>query len=145
MVQLDISIFFREGKLFDFDQNTKEIDIIQKLGNPSEVEEYGENGKYLHYDDLRFLILQGYLHSIDLFFMGNTNEYEIKIDNDIVAINSKISIIKILDILNKLGLKWNIIYESSKLDYLLTEVVSGVKIFYYFENGKIERISKHYL
>lgn len=141
-MQVDIYTFLKEGRFLNFDGKTKEAGIVKEVGMPEEIEDYGRKGKYLHYHNLRFSLFEDSLVSIDLFFMGYSAEYTLTVEDDNVVICSDTPLIKIIDSLNKLGLKWSIPYESARLDYLLVEVASGVKIYFFLENGQINRISR---
>jgi hypothetical protein len=145
MVEYDFNEFLRTGKLLDFDQNTTEISIVDKLGNPEDVEDYGNQGKYLHYSNLRLSISHGFLDRITIFFMNYSNQLELKINAEKIIINKNTPISRFLNSLNELKLRWNIPYESSKLDYVLIEVMPCIKIYYYLENGKLERIESNIL
>jgi hypothetical protein len=142
MLQPDIYSFLNEGQIFGFNNNSKESDIVNKLGKPDEIEDYDNKGKYLHYDNLRFLITDKELSGIALFVMSSNVSYEIKVEDDVFVLNKNTPLTELLHLLNKIGLKWHIPYEQSKLDYLLVEIQSGVKIYYYLENNYLERITR---
>ena len=145
MLHIDIQAFLKKGQLLDLDRNTTENVIVNKLGKPDEIEDYGSKGKYLHYSNLRLLLSEGELSGVALFFMNSEASFEVRIDEDVFTINKSTPLTELLHVLNKTGLRWHIPYEHSKLDYLLVEVQSGVKIYYYLENNYLERITKSIL
>jgi hypothetical protein len=145
MAEDDFNEFFRTGKLLEFGQNTTADWIVDKLGNPEEVEEYGNKGRYLHYGNLRLSITNGFLDRVTIFFMNYSDQYELRIGEEKITINKNTPICSILKTLNQLNLRWNIPYESSKLDYALIEVLPCIKIYYYLENGMLERIESKFL
>jgi hypothetical protein len=144
MMQLNIRNFLEKGQLFDFNEIGTEKLLVARLGEPDDVEDYGDKGKYLHYKNLRFLFLQDSLDGIAIFFMNHETAFEVNIDNEVFIVHSGMPLTSLLHMLNKINLKWTIPYEQSKLDYLLIEIKSGVKIYYYFENNLLERITKKF-
>lgn len=139
--EIDIKEFISKGEIFGFNRQTLENNIIEKLGKCPEIEDYGNKGKFLHYDNLRLSINEGRLDGIDLFLMNSDKSYECFVDNEVISISENVSLLKMLGFLNLFQIKWNIPYAKSTLDYLLIELDSGVNIFYYYEEEKIERIS----
>ena len=144
MVSFDFTRFLRSGQLLDFSEISTEENIIEELGPPEYIEDYENAGKFLHYGDLRFAIRHGLLTSIEVFFLGGGNRYELYIGNDVLSISSRSSLSKILDYLNQMNLRWEIPYEKSKLDYLVIEIQSGITVYYYLYTSKLERISRHF-
>jgi len=141
---LDLDLFFEKGTLFNFNIETTENDVINLCGEPDEIEDYGKKGKYFHYDNLRFLFSHSQLGGIDLFFFNSDFSFKKTVGEDVFIIDKNIELVTILLLLNNYNLKWNIPYEKSLQDYLLLETSSELKIYYYFYNCKIERISRSF-
>lgn len=144
MLQLDVQKFLKEGYLFDAAEIGTEELAIGKLGKPDEIEDYDDKGKYLHYDNVRLLFYENRLGGIAMFFMNHESAFEINIDDEVFMLQKSMPLTSLLHMLNKIGLIWTIPYEKSKLDYLLVEVQSGVKIYYYLENNRLERITRDF-
>jgi len=132
------------GENLPFNAETNETDIINRLGQPSEIEEYGKFGRFLHYDNLRFSTFNKNLTGIDLFLINSNKSYEFPYDEDIFVINNKTPLLQILFLFNRIGLEWNIPYNNSKHDYLVIENGSNLKVFYYYEKMVLERISRFF-
>ena len=144
MIHLDIETFMVKGQLFGFNKETTETEVTERLGKGFEVEDYGKNGKYLHYENLRFSFSQERLTGMDVFLINSDKTYECNTPDGIVMINKTTSLLKMLSALNSLGLKWEIPYAKSKLDYLLIEISSGLKIFYYFEKEVLDSMGMYW-
>lgn len=142
MLQLNIQKFLREGQLFPMDEIRTEDLVLNKLGKPDDVEDYGSKGRYLHYNNLRFLFSGNELASIAIFFMNYETSFEINIDDEVFVLQRDMPLTSLLRMLNEISLRWSISYEQSKLDYLMVEIESGVKIYYYLENDRLERMIK---
>lgn len=142
MLKIDIQKFLKEGQLFPMNEIRTEDMVLNKLGKPDDVEDYGNTGRYLHYNNLRFLFSGNELSSIAIFFLNYETSFEINIDDQVFVVQKNIPLTSLLRMLNEMGLKWSVPYEQSKLDYLMVEIESGVKIYYYLENDRLERIVK---
>jgi hypothetical protein len=135
---MDIKTFLLTGEIYGLNKGITEEDAIQKIGKIFEVEDYGSKGKYLHYDNLRLSISNGELTGMDLYLKNSEESYECNVLGETIAINKNTSLLKMLNILNQLELRWEISYMKSRLDYLQLEISSGVNIFFYFEKEIIE-------
>jgi hypothetical protein len=145
MVKIEFTDFFNFGNVFGFTEKTTETEIISKLGQPVEVEDYGPNGKYLHYDTLRFSINKHVLRFVDIFFMNTDNDFGVEFKDEVLSINKWTTVLDVLHYLNQCGIKWEISYGNSFLDYLVIETEKKIYIYFYYENKCIERISKTYM
>lgn len=143
MVYVDFKLFLLEGKMFNFSENTSEAETIDMLGQPSDVEDYGKRGKFLHYDDLRLSISHNdQLEYVDYFFMNTDLSIKIELDEQSFLINKNFRVPQMLEFLNLHRLKWDIPYNLSRQDYLLIEVENGIRVYYYYPTEELERISK---
>jgi hypothetical protein len=141
-MQLDIIKFLKEGQLFEIREIETEDLTVKKLGKPDEIEDYGKKGKFFHYHNLRLSFFEDKLDGIAVFFRNSERTFEINVDDDVFVIGKNMPLTSMLHLLNTIGLKWTIQYEQSKLDYLLVEIQTGVKIYYNLENDHLERITK---
>lgn len=144
-MEVDIKRFIEKGELYGFTSNTNEEQVVSLLGQPDEVEEYLNKGKFLHYENVRFSLTKDRLNSIDIFLFATENEYLIKKDEDDFVLNANTSFASLLCLVNALNVPWEIPYAKSNMDYLLLELSSGVTIYYYYHNEKVERISRLYV
>ena len=142
MVNFNIERYLKFGSVYEFTNQTSENEIYSILGKPSEIEDYGKNGRFLHYENLRLTITNDRLKVADLFLMNSDVNYTLGQDGEVLQINRKTSLLKILYFFNNSSLKWHIPFDKFKLDYLLVEVSSGLSIFYYYGTEELERISR---
>lgn len=142
MTNLNIQNFLKAGQLFDLNATETEESTIARLGKADEIEDYGDNGKFYHYDNARLQFLEGKLIGISMFFMNYDTAFEVNVDDEIFIIQKNMLLTRLIHLLNKLGLSWQIPYEQSRLDYLMLEVESGIKVYFYLENNRLERITK---
>ena len=142
MKDFDIQMFLTKGKFFNFFKESTIKNVIELLGNTYEIEDYGNGGKYFHYENLRLFFLNDKLSGIDIFLFNSNKTYECLLETNKFEISENTSLLKFIQFLNLLKIKWVIDSENSNLDYLLLRIsISAVTIYFYFEEEKIERIS----
>lgn len=140
-LSFDFETFLKKGNFHNFNAATTEEDVANAFGNPDEIEDYDQKGRYFHYGSFRFLFSQKKLRGIDLLFFNSDFNLSLFVEEDTFIIDKNIELPAFLLLLNKYKLRWNIPYDRSLQDYLLLETSSGICIYYYFYNSKIERIS----
>ena len=114
------------------------------VGPPSEVEDYGKKGKFLHYDFLRFGIIDRHLCDVSFFFYNTTASFSLTSDDRTYVIEKCTPLTSMLALLNEWGVNWEIPYQESNLDYSVVKVSNGIRIYYYLYDDSLERISKSF-
>lgn len=143
MQQLDFYNFFRNGLSTMLTDRYKESDIIKLFGEPAEVEDYGNKGKFLHYDYLRIGVKDDHLFDITYFFYNTKANFAVEIGEETYQINESTPLTTMLYILNEWKVPWNIPIQESCLDYAVVNLGNGNKIYYHLHANKLERISCH--
>lgn len=141
---IDFRLFLQKGTVFDFSLNTSEADIVALLGNPDEIEKYGKNGKYLHFENIRLYIYKNYFNGVTIFFYLENFSIKESLEGVVLCVNQDTLLIDMLNILNKFSIKWDISYKNSALDYCVIMTSSGISIYYNYENGKLIKMSRNF-
>jgi hypothetical protein len=144
MNTLDLRTIFTSDNFLSLSRQMSERDVIRVMGLPSEVEDYGEAGKFLHYGSVRFSISGNHLDYVDCFFLNTDLNFKLNIDDQEFLIDKDCSVLTLIQILNMESLEWSISSEQSKLDYFVIDISKGTKVFYYLYKEKLERITKEF-
>lgn len=138
----EFETLLKTGSLYGFNQSTREMDIIKILGDYTETERYGEQSKFVHYDNLRFSINDGKMNGISLSFYKTNLNFRLTVEDKIFDINQNVSVLRMLELLNYFSLEWEIPYKNSKLDYLQINTSSMLNIFYYYDTESLVKINR---
>jgi hypothetical protein len=141
MDSISFTSYLINGKFLAFSKETSELDIIKELGEPLEIEDYGSSGKFFHYENFRLSLNKNLLEYIDIFFINTDLEFKVDLGDKTIAISEATPLLEILHVLNYFGVKWEIVSEKSKFDYLNVDLNNGLLISYYYGNGHLERIT----
>ncbi|KYP13815.1 hypothetical protein [Flavihumibacter sp. CACIAM 22H1] len=140
MKKFDFNLFFFRGEFNGITQVSTETDLINHMGKPDDVEDYGDNGKFFHYGEIR-VSLNRRVEYVDIFFINTDAKFDVSIEENYFLIDKNTTVSAIVHMLNLANLKWVISYEKSNLDYLLIEVGNGLSFYFYLSGDKLERIS----
>lgn len=143
MPQFDFYQFLRNGQMAGLTIGSKEADVINLLGQPIEIEDYGSKGRFLHYDYLRFGINDGYLFDVTYFFYNTQACFLIQLEEETYQIRDATPLTTVLSLLNEWKVLWEIPFQESNLDYALVKLNNGIKIYYHLYTNKLERISRN--
>jgi len=138
MPQLDFYQFLRSGQMEGLTIGSKETDVINLLGQPTEIEDYGRKGRFLHYDYLRFGINDGYLSDVTYFFYNTEACFSIQLEEETYQIKDATPLTTVLSLLNECKVSWEIPFQESNLDYALVKLKNGIKIYYQLYTNKLD-------
>ncbi|MFT3676838.1 MAG: hypothetical protein QM781_13175 [Chitinophagaceae bacterium] len=139
--------------IFDFDvilqqgikwfSSTDTIEgVTNEFGKPNDIEFYDDGNIFYHYDNIKLGFRDSKLERVVIYFLNFENEYKItSIDSKPVLLNRDISVGLIIQYLNAKQIKWFVKYEESMHDYLVIDLESGARIFFYLYSGQLERIT----
>jgi len=143
MPQPDFYQFLLNEQMTELTIGFKETDVTSLLGQPSEIEDYGKKGKFLHYDYLRFFINDGNLFDITYFFYNTQASFTIQTEEKKYEINDSTPLTAILSLLNEQQVSWEIPFQESNLDYAVVKLNNGIKIYFHLGSNRLERISRN--
>lgn len=140
MVTLDFERIFKDGIRYFREHFDNEGVVLRRFPDTQVSKGLDADTRFFYSENLRFCFAQSILQQVVVFFHNEESIYELKVDEEIILLNSGSTIEKIIYFLNVKQIKWKIDYEQSKLDYLIIDLQSDVRLIFYLYTQVLDRI-----
>lgn len=140
MLIFDFEKIFRYGISYYRESFGNERIILEGFPDAQVSKGLDADSRFYYSENLRFFYTQSILQQVVVFFQNYETSYELRLDDEIIFLNSCSTIEKIIYFLNAKQIKWKIDYEQSKLDYLILDLQSDVRLIFYLYSEVLDRI-----